>query len=85
MRKRTGKTKRPTDPNQLMHMLGERSTAERTESAPKKSEISRIMAAMGRKGGKKGGKVRAERMTKEQRSEAASKAAKVRWQAPTEE
>lgn len=34
---------------------------------------------LGRKGGKKGGKARAERMTPEERSEAAKKAAQARW------
>jgi hypothetical protein len=33
----------------------------------------------GRRGGQKGGKVRADRMTSEQRSEAARKAAEARW------
>ena len=35
---------------------------------------------LGRLGGKKGGKARAEKMTKEQRSEIARKAAKTRWE-----
>ena len=35
--------------------------------------------ARGRKGGQKGGRVRAERMTPEQRSEAARRAARARW------
>lgn len=35
--------------------------------------------ALGRLGGKKGGKARAAKMTKEERSEAAKKAAKARW------
>ena len=35
--------------------------------------------ALGRLGGKKGGKARAERMTPEQRKEAARKAAQARW------
>jgi len=35
---------------------------------------------LGRRGGKKGGKARAARMTPEQRSEAARKAAKARWE-----
>ena len=34
---------------------------------------------LGRLGGKKGGKARAEKLTKEQRSEIARKAAKARW------
>jgi len=40
-------------------------------------------SALGRKGGLKGGKVRAERLTPEQRSEIAKKAAKTRWQKST--
>jgi hypothetical protein len=36
-------------------------------------------AAAGRKGGIKGGKARAEKMTPEERSESARKAAKARW------
>jgi hypothetical protein len=35
--------------------------------------------ALGRKGGLKGGKARAERMTPEERSESARKAAQARW------
>jgi hypothetical protein len=47
--------KRPADVNQLAHFLVEQSTAEKEEQPvqPTKSEISRIMAAMGRKGGQK--------------------------------
>jgi hypothetical protein len=36
--------------------------------------------ALGRKGGKKGGLARAAKMTKEERSASARKAAKARWQ-----
>jgi hypothetical protein len=36
--------------------------------------------ALGRKGGKKGGPARAAKMTKEERTASARKAAKVRWQ-----
>jgi hypothetical protein len=36
-------------------------------------------AILGRKGGLKGGKARAEKLTPEQRSEIAKKAAKARW------
>jgi hypothetical protein len=51
----------------------------RSRSTFKKSEISRLMAMMGSKGGKIGGKNRAERMTQEERSKSASDAAKARW------
>ena len=44
-----------------------------------KSVVSQLMAQMGRKGGKIGGKRRAANMTEQQRSEAASIAARARW------
>lgn len=47
--------------------------------SPKKSEISRLMAMMGSRGGKIGGKKRAQNMTQEERSKSASDAAKARW------
>jgi hypothetical protein len=49
---------------------------------PSKSEISRVMAEMGRRGGQIGGKRRLETMTEEQRRKAATKAAKARWKKP---
>jgi len=44
-----------------------------------KSDISRVMAELGRRGGKIGGKKRAEGMPKERRIEIALKAARSRW------
>ena len=80
MPKRLSKDKRPTDVNQLMHKLGEQSTAEPEKAAtPTKSEISRIMAAMGRKGGKKSAKARMLKISPETRSEIASHAARTMW------
>ena len=46
---------------------------------PGPSEISRVMAELGRRGGKIGGAARAAGMTSKQRSKAASLAAKARW------
>jgi len=46
-------------------------------TAPEKDPAA---VALGRKGGLKGGKARAEKLTPEQRSEAARKAARARWQ-----
>ena len=48
---------------------------------PTPIELSRVMAALGRKGGRVGGKRRLETMTPERRKEIASKAAKARWRA----
>jgi len=47
--------------------------------SPSKSEISRIMSAMGKKGGKIGGKRSMETMTPEDRKWRALQAAKARW------
>jgi hypothetical protein len=74
---------RPTDVNQIAHLLVEQSTREHvaaTEAtAPTQAEISRVMAALGRKGGKIGGKRRAASMNGERRREIALKAARSRW------
>jgi hypothetical protein len=43
--------------------------------------IKEYLARIGRKGGLKGGKARAKRLSRAQRSEIASKAAKARWNA----
>src|SRR5579872_3133475 len=88
MQKRLRKTKpikRTDDVNQIVHQLAERSTAEGSPKksnvrVPPKSEISRLMALMGSKGGRIGGKRRAERMTPEERSKAAAEASRARWQ-----
>lgn len=52
-----------------------------TEDSPKvtSSDISRVMAAMGSKGGKIGGKRRMVTMTPAERRAVAIKAAKTRW------
>jgi hypothetical protein len=71
------------DVNQAAFQMVHRST--QTETSPARqpkvssSDISRVMAAMGRKGGKIGGKRRLSTMTPEQRREVALKAAKARW------
>jgi hypothetical protein len=55
---------RPSDINQLAYQLVQESTEEKKkqpeQSKLSKSEISRVMAEMRRKGGKKGGKRRME-------------------------
>ncbi len=48
-------------------------------AAPSRSEISRVMAEWGRRGGKLGGAARAASMTSERRREIALKAARKRW------
>src|SRR6266849_2404393 len=75
--------KRPTDVNEVAHLLVERSVRE-AESAPQlpqptQAEISRVMSELGRRGGKIGGKRRADSLTNERRREIALKAARSRW------
>jgi hypothetical protein len=84
MPKRLSKGKRPTDVNRLAHQLVRESTEPREEQEmpdqkPTRAEISRIMAAMGRKGGKKSAKARMEKITPHERSRIALKAAQARW------
>lgn len=45
--------------------------------------VARTAAELGRRGGKKGGKARAEKLTPEERSEIARKAARARWSSRT--
>jgi hypothetical protein len=81
--KLTATPKRPKDVNQLAHHLVRLSTEPQDEPTEEqklsKSDISRVMKEMGRKGGRIGGKRRAERMTPEKRRESASETAKARW------
>jgi hypothetical protein len=65
------------DVNQAAFQMVHRSS--QTEPNPAKAEISRVMAAMGRKGGRIGGKRRLETMTAAERKEVAQRAAKARW------
>lgn len=67
------RSKKPADLNRLASAIVD----EATDEAPLGGESSQAKA--GRAGGEKGGKARAERMTPEQRSAAARRAAQARW------
>lgn len=76
------KSKRSQEPdaNERAHQLIKAMTEEPGPVAvPSKEEISRVMSALGRKGGKIGGAARAASMTPERRREIALKAARKRW------
>jgi hypothetical protein len=86
MPKRISKDARPKDINQAAFQMVRLSTDQPDIDIPPvgpnsstKSEISRVMAEMGRKGGLIGGKRRLETMSENKRSRIASNAAKVRW------
>jgi hypothetical protein len=70
--------KRPTDLNSLAASIVHDAT---DEDAPAVEDDGKDPAAvaLGRKGGLKGGKARAAKLTPEQRSEFARKAAAARW------
>jgi hypothetical protein len=70
--------KRPRDVNELARQLVDEATGEAPKLDPDDGKDPAAVA-LGRKGGLKGGRARAERMTPEERSEAARKAAQARW------
>jgi hypothetical protein len=70
--------KRPRDVNELARQLVDEATGDgpKVDSDEGKDPAA---VALGRKGGLKGGKARAAKLTPEERSEAARKAAHARW------
>jgi hypothetical protein len=71
--------KRPRDPNQLGKLIVDIATGEAEGAQPDEGKNSAAVE-LGRKGGLKGGKARAAKLTPEQRSESAKRAARARWQ-----
>jgi hypothetical protein len=74
---------RPRDLNQLAASIVGEATGENPPTVPE-SEKNPHAQALGRLGGKKGGPARAAMLTKEQRSEIAKKAARMRWKRNTD-
>lgn len=69
----TDKPKRPRDANELAKLVADLATGQASEDdAPGKTQAQR-------QGGLKGGKARAEKLSPEERSAIAKKAAKARW------
>jgi hypothetical protein len=72
--------KRPRDLNELAASIVADATSDEPEQPePDAPEKNPAAVELGRLGGKKGGRVRAARLTPEQRSEIAKKAARARW------
>jgi hypothetical protein len=71
--------KRPHDPNQLGKLAVDIATGEAEDAAASDAGKNPAAVALGRKGGLKGGKARAAKLTPEERSEAARRAAHARW------
>ena len=70
--------KRPRDPNELAKRLVDEATGDQPKYDPDEGKDPAAVT-LGRKGGLKGGRARAEKLTPEERSEAARKAARARW------
>jgi hypothetical protein len=68
--------KRPADANRRAFDIVRESTGEAPDPDEGKDPAA---VALGRKGGLKGGRARAAKMTPEERSKAAKKAAEARW------
>ena len=71
------RSRRPVDVNELAKRLVDEATGDAEKTAPPEKDPAAV--ALGRKGGLKGGKARAAKLTPEERSEAARKAALARW------
>ncbi len=69
--------KRPRDPNALAHYVVGRLTGE--IAAPQERAKDPAAVELGRRGGQKGGKARAARLSPEERSRSAARAARARW------
>ena len=70
--------KRPRDANQLAKSIVDISTGQAQEDDPNEGKDPNAVA-LGRKGGLKGGKARAAKLSAEERTAIAKKAAAARW------
>ena len=79
--------KRPRDVNELAAQIVDEATSETLSPEPLSPDPDEgknpAAVELGRRGGLKGGKARAAKMTAEERSEAARKAAAARWKRPS--
>ena len=74
------RSRRPRDTNQLAKRVVELATeAEAEEARPEIAEKDPAAVSLGRRGGLKGGKARAQKLSAEQRTEIARKAAVARY------
>ena len=77
--------RRPRDPNQLAELMVDLATGQgqdKADSRPEDEGRDPAAVSLGRRGGLKGGRARAKKLTPEQWSDIAKRAAAKRW-APT--
>ena len=73
----------PKDPNKLAYQIVKLSTEE-PEPLKERSEISKYLSEIGKRGGLKGGPARARKLSARKRKEIAQRAAEMRWAAKLE-
>jgi len=78
MRKRSRKPK-PKDINQIAHRMTQHVIEATEPDLSDEDTRKRLAQALGRLGGLKGGPARAAKLSKAERSQSASNAARVRW------
>jgi hypothetical protein len=78
------RSSKPRDVNSLAAAIIAQSTSDEPEPDPDAGK-NPAAVALGRLGGQKGGKARAAKLTPEQRSDIARKAAQARWDQPRSE
>lgn len=79
--------RKPRDLNEIAKAIVDQATAQEPPAAgpepdaeaPPKKEKDPLAVELGRRGGRKGGKARAEKLSPEDRSQIAKKAAESRW------
>ncbi len=72
--------KRPRDLNQLASsIVGDATEEGPSDPEPEEADSSQRLRENGRRGGLKGGRARADKLSAEERSEIAKKAARARW------
>jgi hypothetical protein len=74
--------KRPRDPNQLAKAIVDIATGEKLDSQPPSESDYTPAQQFARAGGLKGGKARAEKLSAQERTDIAAKAARTRWGKP---
>jgi hypothetical protein len=73
--------KRPRDPNQLAKLVIDIASGQEKDREPTPEEQGKDphAVALGRKGGERGGKARAAKLSDDERSKIARRAARARW------
>jgi hypothetical protein len=70
-----------SDPNAAAALTVKLATEEHADILPERDAVTKYLAEIGRRGGIKGGKARSAKLSDEQKTQIARKAAQARWSA----